>query len=74
MDKNKKALAAARKEKAAKLRGEQGYNPSGTQGAKGTEGKFMNPKIYGEKIMPRKQTKKKNLLATKIVYDPPRYT
>jgi len=73
MDKNKKALAAARKEKAAKLRGEQGYNPSGTQGAKGTEGKFMNPKMYGDKIMPRKKTKQKTLFGKVINYKPTPY-
>jgi hypothetical protein len=28
-------------ETAAKLRGEMGYNPSGTQGAKDTEAKYM---------------------------------
>jgi hypothetical protein len=39
-------LAYARTGEAAKYRGEMGYNPSGTQGAKGTEAKFMNPKIY----------------------------
>jgi len=72
LNKRRKVLA---EQKAAKLRGEQGYNPSGTQGARGTEGKFMNPKIYGEEIQPRKQTRHiTDLLARKQFYDPPRYT
>ena len=46
--KRRKAVQYARTEEAAKKRGEQGYNPSGTQGAKGTEAKYMNPAVYKE--------------------------
>ncbi len=44
----RKAMQYARTGEAAKKRGEEGYNPSGTQGAKGTEAKYMNPAMYKE--------------------------
>jgi hypothetical protein len=43
------AIKYARTGEAAKKRGEMGYNPSGTQGAKGTEAKYMNPAVYGKR-------------------------
>lgn len=52
MEKRKKereAVKYARTGDAAKSRGEMGMNPSGTQGAKGTEAKYMNPAVYGKR-------------------------
>jgi hypothetical protein len=46
--KRRKAMQYARTGEAAKKRGEEGYNPSGTQGAKGTEATYMNPAMYKE--------------------------
>lgn len=43
------AIDYARTREAGLLRGEMGYNPSGTQGAKGTEARFMNPAVYKTK-------------------------
>ena len=43
------AIKYARTGEAAKKRGEMGMNPSGTQGAKGTEAKYMNPAVYGKR-------------------------
>lgn len=40
------AIAYARTPEAARERGEMGFNPSGTQGAVGTEAAFMNPAVY----------------------------
>jgi hypothetical protein len=52
MEKRKKereAVKYARTGDAAKSRGEMGMNPSGTQGAKDTEAKYMNPAVYGKR-------------------------
>ena len=71
LKKRRKALAEQKK---ARLRGEQGYNPSGTQGALGNERLWL-PKVPDQEIKPRKQTKHiTDLLARKQFYDPPRYT
>jgi hypothetical protein len=43
------AIKYARTGEAAKKRGEMGMNPSGTQGARGTEAKYMNPAVYGKR-------------------------